>query len=413
MNIRQYQPNEGASAASSSAVDGPVGDDDGQLELDGEAGRSTSPPRRRSRAEGSGSVTEYGSDRPSSDMFNPSPFADSTTSTSLTRVPEHIFNPSSTSPLSPAPYFHSVLPTTPQILSRQDAALVSYYTEHLGRWLDVTDASRQFTLTIPILVKRSSILLHAVLAFSAKHCEDIPTAEQAHQRCLGLLIDSLQTSNAVHDDALLCAIVILRYVEQLDGTISPHYLLCNQYLTSTVSLTGSDTEKHLSGFSAVLRASQGQTVDPSASTLRQAAFWVYVRQCLYTATVNQHPPELNVNMQLNPVASVFPNDHPALNLGRETAWANTMTWLCACVVHYSFDGGPGTGSYDPNSRLQKWNELWDSVQRWNTDRTSSFDPIWSGAAGENSIFPEVWFTADWHGMLHPSPIPKRHCLTAP
>jgi hypothetical protein len=42
-------------------------------------------------------------------------------------------------------------------------------------------------------------------------------AEQAHERCVELLIPSLSSETVANDDILLCAIVILRVFEQLNG----------------------------------------------------------------------------------------------------------------------------------------------------------------------------------------------------
>jgi hypothetical protein len=109
--------------------------------------------------------------------------------------------------------------TTPLLtsLTAHEANLVHHYAEHLGRWLDCTDASRQFTLMIPVLVKSSPILLRSVMSFAARHMGDTEAAEQAHQECVELLIQHLNSETVAEDDVLLCAIVILRVFEQLNG----------------------------------------------------------------------------------------------------------------------------------------------------------------------------------------------------
>lgn len=102
-------------------------------------------------------------------------------------------------------------------LSRREAYLVRHYVEHLGRWLDCTDASRQFTLKIATLAKQSPILLHAVTSYAAKHMRDSDTADQEQQKSIGLLIPLLSSEAVADDEATLCAIVILRVFEQLNG----------------------------------------------------------------------------------------------------------------------------------------------------------------------------------------------------
>jgi hypothetical protein len=49
---------------------------------------------------------------------------------------------------------------TPIPLTHDEAVLVHHYTEHLGRWLDCTDATRQFTLGVPgMLFCRSQLAI--------------------------------------------------------------------------------------------------------------------------------------------------------------------------------------------------------------------------------------------------------------
>lgn len=109
--------------------------------------------------------------------------------------------------------------------------LVHHYAEHLGRWLDGTDAARRFTLSVPEQVNRCSILLHAVVCFAARHLGNNAKAEEAYEACLLLVKERLDMNTAMHDVDLLCAIVILRFFEQL----------------GVPSESGTDREQHLAG----------------------------------------------------------------------------------------------------------------------------------------------------------------------
>jgi hypothetical protein len=122
---------------------------------------------------------------------------------------------------------------TPVPLTHDEAVLVHHYTEHLGRWLDCTDATRQFTLSVPGKVKTCPVLCHAVLSFAARHRREEANADAAYHRCIPLLIDRLNERAASHDETLLCAIVILRFYEQLIGEWS--------VLVSTLRLSVSST----------------------------------------------------------------------------------------------------------------------------------------------------------------------------
>jgi hypothetical protein len=164
------------------------------------------------------------------------------------------------------------------------------------------------------------------------------------------------------------------------------------------SSTGSDAEQHLAGCSAIIRSSQGdQYVDPSAPTLREAAFWVYVRQCLYNATINQQQPDIDFSLEVHPTPGSMRDSHPLARLRLETAWANQMTWNLACVVNFCFDG-----TEPLNERIyktQRWQELWNKCQTWMKERPDGFNAIYEGSAGDEGSFPEIWFTADWHGKF--------------
>lgn len=168
------------------------------------------------------------------------------------------------------------------------------------------------------------------------------------------------------------------------------------FVRHTVTEKDKDQERHLAGFSALLRTSQGRRVDPSIPSISQAAFWVYVRQCLYNACVNQQPPNLDFDVIMMPPP---PSDGLIIDAKTETAWANTMTWLSATVMHFCF--GTSSTNSDPLSRKRQWEALSDSVESWDKSKPRTFEPIWSSesAPGNSNPFPEILFTADWHGVL--------------
>ena len=105
----------------------------------------------------------------------------------------------------------------PVPLTHKEALLVHHYTEHLSRWLDCTDATRQFTLVVPEKIKQCPVLCYAVISFAARHCRKEATADAAYQRCVALLIEQLSEDAASHDETLLCAVVVLRFYEQLNS----------------------------------------------------------------------------------------------------------------------------------------------------------------------------------------------------
>ena len=222
-NIRQYQPNESARAGPSNAdqehAEEGEGRGDGDEVEEDQSARRNSTPGSRGDPPSDRSHPPFPRANPfqTSNLHDSTPFSEqfspaggSSASGGQSLFPRLFHENSSLSSGT-----HSEQQT--QVLTRDEAELIHHYTEQLGRWLDCTDACKQFTRQIPLLVQQCPILRNAVLAFAAKHRKDVPTAEQAYQRCLNLLIDRLNSEYVTHDDALLCAIVTLRFVEQLDG----------------------------------------------------------------------------------------------------------------------------------------------------------------------------------------------------
>lgn len=112
---------------------------------------------------------------------------------------------------------YSPTPVCSAELSRRDGLFVHHFAQHLAAWLDCTDASRHFTLNMAILARTSPILLNAVVSFAARHMRCDMAADSAQQRCVELLIPHLSCDGVGSDEAVLCAIVILRVCEQLSG----------------------------------------------------------------------------------------------------------------------------------------------------------------------------------------------------
>jgi hypothetical protein len=72
------------------------------------------------------------------------------------------------------------------------------------------------------------------------------------------------------------------------------------------------------------------------------------------------------------------------------------------IVQFCFGGTSGNGT-EQGRRMEKWKELKDRLDAWARQRPRSFDPIWESdertSEGTENPFPDVLFTADWHGKL--------------
>jgi hypothetical protein len=107
---------------------------------------------------------------------------------------------------------------------------------------------------------------------------------------------------------------------------------------------------------------------------------------------------LDFNLQILPIPTPKDSTNPFSELERETSWANKITWICASVVHCCFDGV----KLEPATRMRQYRDQWDALEKWDNERPATFNPIWASPAGEHRVFPEIWFTADWHGKYFSS-----------
>ena len=248
---------------------------------------------------------------------------------------------------------------------REEARLLRYFVEQVARNFDLTDPQRHFRAVVPQRAATCPTLLNAIFALSARHLSrlgdyDPLISNRYQQECLKHLIPMLDDSAAILDENLLASTVILRHIEEIE-----------------VPLTGqspADQQSQLLGLHALITAQERATV---AGGLRNAAFWVGLRQEIYVAFCNQR--------------SIMPAlEHCNIDRSLETApdhvWSCRMVVLCADAIRYCFgDGDPSTTTY---------NWLAESVTQWHNSKPPSFTPVYYKEADEENIFPDIWFLSD-------------------
>ena len=119
----------------------------------------------------------------------------------------------------------------------------------------------------------------------------------------------LDDSAAILDENLLASTIILRHIEEIEVPLSGQ--------------SPTDQSSHLLGAHAFITAQERATV---TGGLRQAAFWVGLRQEIYVAFVNQR--------------SIIPAlEHSNIDRSFEAApdhvWGCRMVVLCADVIRMS------------------------------------------------------------------------------
>ncbi|KAK8203410.1 hypothetical protein M8818_005301 [Zalaria obscura] len=244
----------------------------------------------------------------------------------------------------------------------EEAYLVRHYILNRAPLLDVCDPLHHFGRTVPELAIGSPLLLNAILAVGGHHLArtsdyDPSVAETYHERCVQLLISLLDSPTTISNE-VVAATVLLRNYEQMSSAI-----------------TGSDYERHLGGTSAFLNSTD--TYCPSAGGLRQASFWIFIRQDLDVALSQQCGLKLNLETYAHQMSYNMPSD--------DWGWANKMVWITAEVVAYSF----GCEKTRP-----RYEELVVKTKMWLEQRPKSFQPLY---VGHSRPFSAVYYSQPWHG----------------
>lgn len=260
-------------------------------------------------------------------------------------------------PESPA----TSLGDAPKLFDEQEALLLRHYISALGWALDICDPHHHFSDVVPELATRSALLLNATLAASAHHLSrtsgfDPLVADIYHERCVELLIPLLNNLPTVPDE-VIAATVLLRLFEQMSSGI-----------------TGSDCERHLSGTSAFMNL---ESTCATAGGVRQASFWLFLRQALDVALSHQRPLKLN----LEAYAVTINLDAPA----DDWTWANRIVWITAEAAAFLFGQEKSQAKYE---------ELRIKADAWWQRKPQSFRPLY---IARGAVFPEIFYTRPWHG----------------
>lgn len=127
--------------------------------------------------------------------------------------------------------------------SAQEAQLMRFFVEKIAPAIDLCDRDRHFALVVPQRASQCPILLNAVFAASARHLSTISdfdpiVSNKYNQECLKHLIPKLSDADAITDENLLAATVILRHLEELESGYqsAPHKHVSNSYVNVSRSI---------------------------------------------------------------------------------------------------------------------------------------------------------------------------------
>lgn len=268
--------------------------------------------------------------------------------------------------------------------SPSEAMLFRHFTHSLAPWLDLCDPLTVFQTVVPRRAGTCPVLLNAIFALAARHLShtrdyDHFAANRYHDLCLNSLIPLLQHGIGFSDENLFAATIILRVLEEME-----------------VRNMGVDTKGYLLSIHKFVGHGDRYITPHSLSA---AAFWVGLRQEIYSAVINHQPVRVNLDLTIVD-RSLEPADDDA-------TWANRAVTHCADVLNYCFSqevgispgsasgidsGGPlSVASSGTLSASERWRRLRDWGQAWQLSLPKSFVPLLDKERSEKDAFPEVWY----------------------
>ncbi|KAI0466531.1 hypothetical protein F4859DRAFT_297632 [Xylaria cf. heliscus] len=245
---------------------------------------------------------------------------------------------------------------------KHEAQLFCHYVRNIAPLFDLCDHERHFATVVPQRATTCPPLLNALLAASAKHssCFGLVTplvADKYYQECLGTIIPVLSSDTVVRDENLLAAIVILRFVEEVDIPFSP-----------------GGPQSHLIGTRAFL-ATRDRT--RKFSKLGIAVFWLALRQEIFMALI--HSRSVHPDLLIEDIVS--PWEPPKCDCD----YANRVIVQAALCLQYCFG--------DKERQFPTWAELSDSLDHWYTERPWQFYPM-SAEKDDDQFLPEPKYLSD-------------------
>lgn len=242
------------------------------------------------------------------------------------------------------------------VFNDQEADLFHHWCKHIVPWHDLFDEDRHFARVVIAMARKSRLLMSAILAYATKKvyrtgpndCE--PSMVRYYNESISLLIPEL--AKGTDDDYLIVTAVVLCGLEMMDAS-------CDNW------------QKHLSGASSLMN----NIGTVSLSSLRKAAFCIFVREDTLLSIIRKTP------THLDPRTWIIDTD-----LERDDTQANKMLRILALVSNSLADDS----NWDVQQRLSV------ELDEFKNGLTQKFDPI----RVIPGPIPKVLYTSSIQGSMY-------------
>lgn len=279
---------------------------------------------------------------------------------------------------------------------RQAAILLRYYVDELAARFDLCDPQSHFAQVVPHRARSSKPLRMAILTTSARHLIRLPrhrngsgdvewqghrlpelTEESAldyHTACIRDLLALSMDPEQIHNEDLLAAAIILRTDEEMDAPLREE---------------AQDQEVFLRMLNVFIAAQvhcvESRWPSSPADSLRQAAFWVALRQEVLSSFMKQRA----LNFPL-----AYCHGFRSLSPAPDAVWANRIVIFCADVLEYCY----GSRDAGPVRSLGRWQALVTYQEELQASLPPSFEALYCRDADPavSQMFPEIWHLDRWH-----------------
>ncbi|KAK6340827.1 hypothetical protein TWF696_009145 [Orbilia brochopaga] len=276
-------------------------------------------------------------------------------------------------------------PSAPLPLSEHEAELFKNFVNRICPWLDIFDFDRRFTLMVPRLARKSTGLLNACLALSAKQQYRLranespmqdPNPEIEFSQYYDAALREMQNS-LVHD---------------VDGTFSSseEFLATTVILSTFEIIDGSNSEfkKHLEGVGSIIKP---QGIHESLEGLKGAAFWAWYRQDVLAAFRERR-------------ATFITEDYWHLDttpdtmcMLREDDLCNRVMFILGQIINYCAKDEIEKNEHNVAERIRKAEFLEKKLEDWKRCLPDTFEPL-TRMRDKDSIFDTLWFNPPCCGV---------------